>query len=798
MESICIILTIVAVVVAYVLAQDNSSNFDLAPVDDTSRKSKRSGKPNKNSGTVRVEMKVGGQRYEMATGQAELTDASFVTGDEPLKFKGRTLASPLYYVAKTASGTVTNPSTLLADKSVADQVPHRAPELPYWPSYETMRPEQRAKYLEWLAGGRKSEQIPVGYAFVFFYGLERRLLEGKNRASIRSELTRLLGLFGQNRSFRMHATNLLTFDVIRDLEEFDPESLENELPLSAGGATTTREALSVRLAAYALSDKPLSTDLAFTVAERDPRSTNSVVLERTRDEAKELFRQKYEKEYGTGLSVDTQRNQTFQYSPGGSSLSQELQLSNSDVALQARYPDPLSNTAQFTGIVDILENCIDELRSYSREVREAPDDEMTVDKWESLPSELQEEIPHPEQDRWTGLIREHLGDDGVVRVPVDELVELCDVTERDKLRRSQCRSIAETAAAMGFAVEPDPHVLPQSWALDDKVALIQTDYTDPEPRGVFKVGALLTYLALYIASADEHVDKSELTVIQDTIEEMLDLQRSERRRLDALARVLGGARQTMRGVSKRVENTLNEDQRKLLGELLAEVAAADDEFDDSEETYLERAYKALDLNPDEGSRIVERHLSSSDALEEPVTVRAEETVEGEQIPSRDSAGGKGEKSDDVTLNTERIAEIKRETRGVAEMLGQEFTDEHSAEDVEVTSEEEGEMKIEKSDSADNEAGLVDKSSEGRRDENEASAFYENLSERHRPLVQDLLEQQEWSQEEFREVAREHGLMTSAAVAAINEWADEQFGGFLIQQEDDGYRIRTELIDEVET
>ena len=48
--------------------------------------------------------------------------------------------------------------------------------LDYWPSYDTVPPASRAAYLAWHADGRRHPTVPLGYVFLYFYGLERRVL----------------------------------------------------------------------------------------------------------------------------------------------------------------------------------------------------------------------------------------------------------------------------------------------------------------------------------------------------------------------------------------------------------------------------------------------------------------------------------------------------------------------------------------------------------------------------------------------------------------------------------------------
>jgi len=48
--------------------------------------------------------------------------------------------------------------------------------LGYWPQYCSLTPESRGAYLSWLASDRCDASCPVGYVFIYLYGLERRAL----------------------------------------------------------------------------------------------------------------------------------------------------------------------------------------------------------------------------------------------------------------------------------------------------------------------------------------------------------------------------------------------------------------------------------------------------------------------------------------------------------------------------------------------------------------------------------------------------------------------------------------------
>jgi hypothetical protein len=99
----------------------------------------------------------------------------------------------------------------------------------FWPSYSHIPEPCRAAYLEWLADGRQDPRACIGYVFLFFYGIERRVLfdteysfqaRGEIRGLI-SEVRQLLDLYGRDRSFGTYAPRFVRFatSLARCLDE---------------------------------------------------------------------------------------------------------------------------------------------------------------------------------------------------------------------------------------------------------------------------------------------------------------------------------------------------------------------------------------------------------------------------------------------------------------------------------------------------------------------------------------------------------------------------------------------------
>ncbi|MBI2466931.1 MAG: TerB N-terminal domain-containing protein [Candidatus Rokubacteria bacterium] len=104
---------------------------------------------------------------------------------QPVTVSGYTIPGGLLFVGRNlsaVSGDHAEPALIDPRLPVDRENPNRAgTDVPYWPSYSSITPSDRAAYLEWLAEGRSRPDAYIGYIFLFFYGLERRALAGPER-----------------------------------------------------------------------------------------------------------------------------------------------------------------------------------------------------------------------------------------------------------------------------------------------------------------------------------------------------------------------------------------------------------------------------------------------------------------------------------------------------------------------------------------------------------------------------------------------------------------------------------------
>lgn len=89
----------------------------------------------------------------------------------------------------------------------------------YWPSYSQIKEVCRLAYLTWHDHGRATPRAYIGFPFLYFYGLERRLLERadhKDRGEVVAEIRRLMEVYAHEPSFVGYARAILDAVALTD------------------------------------------------------------------------------------------------------------------------------------------------------------------------------------------------------------------------------------------------------------------------------------------------------------------------------------------------------------------------------------------------------------------------------------------------------------------------------------------------------------------------------------------------------------------------------------------------------
>ncbi|MFT7641567.1 MAG: hypothetical protein ACI9G1_003318, partial [Pirellulaceae bacterium] len=338
--------------------------------------------------------------------------------------------------------------------------------LPYWPNYYDCSPAQRARYLDWLLSGKSDPSTELGYVFIYFYGLERRVLvDQADYLPIAQELIRLLPIYDSSNSFRRYTCTLLWLSLfLASQSAAVPPAILGEAIAATG--RWNDELLGMCLAILHDSKQSLPAHLAFLVSQNDSRSSSSVIVRRHRDEFAKLFETKYQGHFGDGIQLRaSKRLKRINYHPASGTLIRNLGAVDG-ISLPA-MPNVLAISSQFKQIVQSWEESIEELKAYSRASRSSGG-ELTADAYEALPTDLQEG-DHPEQDAWMKVWEDNVDDDGWPIVPVSAIASIKGIPSRDRLTKTQCKRLLQTADAIGLGVEPDARMTGKHYRWDERV-----------------------------------------------------------------------------------------------------------------------------------------------------------------------------------------------------------------------------------------------------------------------------------------------------------------------------------------
>ena len=547
------------------------------------------------------------------------------------------------------------------------------------PTYATITPTQRANYLSWLANGRVRPLTDIGYAFLFLYGLERRVvIDRAEPGAILRECLQLLKTYTFSSSFDGYLSRFLAFTLARTgIHRLDERSFKDVFEKSR--LQRNDDCLAVALAWFFEKSIPLVASWAMRVARQDPRSPTTIATDSLPDEFKTLFESRYREQFGAGLVLKASaRNRPLAYVPASPSLLAECGEPGTS-NLQIGIPNVLGIPSQFAPLVAIWTSCAQELKPLSR----VPGRGIVVPSREAylaLPAELKATVEHPDQEKWDQIVFKHSGKDGCALVEVSALAALHGYPERARLTRFQSEVLAQTAQFVGRVIEPDARLTGRPYAWKDRVALLRRSLDEeagrPADNSRYLAASVMLELGIYIAAADGAVDDRAVDQVARFIESQFLLDPPEVRRLEALKRIFVTRPPTLGGLGKRLQSTLTHDQREAVGRFLAGVALANGIIDRKGISALKNAYRSLDIGVDQLNMLIEEARRASD---DPVEVeRGDDTASpGELIPPRLQPG----RPTGIVLDDRRLSAILAETQVVIETLGKAMLDPDSPEEL---------------------------------------------------------------------------------------------------------------------
>lgn len=619
----------------------------------------------------------------------------------------------------------------------------------YWPNYSTIEPRSRATYLKWLAGGRCKPEYNVGYVFLYFYGLERRVFvdrtDAQERSEIVAEVERLLEVYGMNHSIRRYLGAFLeAANILGDPPE-DPTPVFDH-----SGYDVPANVLLV-IGNMAARGEALTADWLLSWYMCHPETYPRTPAKRAFPEFRAYFRHLFDNKFPEGMKLRVpKRRLKLQYHAASGNFVADLAEQLGNVPDVSGFSKPLVEAGK------LADEATDALDKFSRYLGRNPDGRGTIEAHAFLPEEIWPYFPCAELDGLRAWVAERIADGGLVQV--ENLVARLEGARPDKIGKRQLTGAADALAKLGIGMAPDPRFALRRPKFGEPIVLFElpngaTSIEDPSAE--YQSALLSLVVGTMVAHADGRIDEQEETHLRQQFESNQMLPSAERARLSANLLWMRSVPPDLAQLRTKLK-TAPPELQGALGQLAVIAAGADGRVDPEEVKVIERLYKAMGL--DTGKVYSDLHALTTNG--EPVTVRSADTGTGEYaIPPAPAT----ERS--FTLDASKISSVMQDTAKVANVLGDIFSDDDAEEEMD------------------------DADAEDRDD------VFAGLDSQHRPVAAILVTREHWSDEDFATLTEEHQLMSSGALETINEWAFERFGYALIE-EYEGFEVNAEVAEQL--
>lgn len=685
--------------------------------------------------------------YTIPPPPRELTaDAKWIPRGESVTIGDFRIDGGMIYVGANLPTEYGRPDPALIDprKPIAKTGDFTERHTNYWPSYSEITPQARHAYLQWLADGKKHLEADVGYVFLYFYGLERRILidiaqkkgDDSELPEIVAELQRLLGIYGEKSgSFKNYCGHFLE---LLALTEHAAKLYEKEVP-ELPQSYELPYYLRLALGQAAVDKAPIPAHIAFAWVKHDPAISRKTAFYRCMEEFRRLFDIKYKELYGDGIVIAPNKTKLkLTYRPASAGFNGEVNLRFGDT------PDVTALTAPVKKLQAIVDACTEALDPYSRFLGRNPDKAHSLESLLQLPISI---WPHAARSALDNLnIR--IGD-GMIVMAFKDLAGTFNSS--GDLNKDKMQALARALESEKIGIEPDILGGAKTMKPDEKIVLFHSDNAVAESRvtPAYQAAVVTLELASAVAHADGEFSAGELRHLNTHIDAWVHLTPAHQRRLKARARLLMDSPVSIASMKKKVE-PLGLPDREAIASFAAMMVQMDGIASPEEIKLLEKVYKLLGFERDKVYSDVHAAASS------PPTVAAVEKV----LEKKGTTGG-------FTLDQAKIAALQQDSERVSALLVDIFTEESEPEAAEPPP----------------------------ADEQETNNSVLGLDGAHSAFARMLLSRPSWQRDELSDVAQDLEIMLDGALERLNEAALDNFD-IPFAEGDDPVEITPEIVEKL--
>jgi uncharacterized tellurite resistance protein B-like protein len=684
---------------------------------------------------------------------------TWVGRGQSITVQGFTICNPLTYWSNNNCPEASCITTSLKIEKTSNT---NTPALPYWPQYSRLTPIQRGKYLSWLSQGRNDDLNEIGYAFIFFYGLERRvLLDKQDCDEILMEVRRLLLRYPLSGSFNSYLNQFVAYVVGLHLSRMQDSAIKNYFP---SFDNLDESSAKVLLSWHRANNLSVQWELAYSLAKSSAGFTRTNIAKKSPALLKQLFRKKFLSHFPDGIPIESDfYHFPVNYRPASPSLIDYIGHSKGSNFIEPlALPIPRLDSPAYNLLKKIWDECIEDLKPAVSKLNKT-EGKITGNVYSALPEILKKEISHPDLELWRNFISSKQSVDGLVIVQISDLAAMTGIEKRDALTSNQSKTITSIVKDFGWCVVPDQTISGTSYKWDDPVAVIPFSETKQNISKHFQSAALIFEMAYGIAAADEKVSDTEENFLYNFVSEQFSLNPLENDCLKGLQKVLESQPPSLSKIGKRLSKHLKPEQKTALADFLGEIVLLDNKFVKSEQKALKTVLKSLEMDQTLSDALI-RKLLIGHIPDEPVPVQKPETSrKGEKIPPKVI-------KPEFSIDKEKLKRTMEDTRAVQNILASVFEQEQEELSIEIEPEVTIPVAQVKTNVVQQDMDLPF-----------PPETIPSLDAKYLLMLHDIMKSNELSQDDFTGLARKHNLMPRATFDDINAWADEELGDFLLEE-----------------
>ncbi len=688
----------------------------------------------------------------------------WIAQDESIKIKGKTITKGFFYYGNEllASseeeeeedecmyyyGESSNDAALIDDSlSILFDKKYKADSIRgYWISFEDFSAKSRGGYINWLASDRADSNTPQQYLYLYFFGLERRILvdsfdnkvSDNEFKSIFNELNRLYHTFSHDFSLKFRSSCLiefmfaLRFDL---LKEHRNETIFTDKIFH----------LKLHLSLCCNEKKPIPPELALEWINASPQYKYRTASKRCEKVFSRYFTETYKIKYKAGLKLNKNKKKIqFEYSAMSPTLN--------DVNVKLDLCDPFELKLPIKKLIAIADECAYGLAAYSRYINKNESSKNALEAILLLPElALDEEQLAIITQFKNWLIGQKKKNNSFILVS-DFLLQIKKETP-EKLAKKEMDSLQHLTKKSGYGFAPDPRYHPAKPMLNGHIFLfegaIPETYT---PSSQCKTVEIILHVGLLLAQLHRVSHQGTLDALHQCINQDMELSEFDKKSLNAYLKWRQHSPITMTGLKLSISKQ-NKTEKEKIRQTVIHIALTVLQMSPEKIKLLEKIY--LLLNLDKSQLLTDIHHSSSQGKS--------------ALPSKRSTGKNAAFSfDDATLALHEI-----ETKNVQNMLSAIFNEE----EIEENNLEKQHIinSVAHSDEKGNIAGL---------------------DAPHAILYQALTAKEKWRRNEVIALCQKSALMIDGALEIINDWSFDQVDAPVLNDEGDIIFVSQDIVEEL--